>query len=109
MPTITVAGPGVVVDVGPDETILAALARHGYACRTGCRRGGCGICKMDVLHGRVGYPVRVATSVLSEQERDAGVCVSCRAVPDGDVVVALRADDRLRCVAPLLAALTRTA
>lgn len=93
----------------PGETVLGALSRSGYGYRVGCRRGGCGVCKVDLLAGRVDYPVLVAESVLSPRERDDGTCLSCRAVPREDVVVALR-DDRLRLVAGFLhAALARRA
>jgi ferredoxin len=37
------------------ETILEGLYRNGYAFRIGCRRGGCAICKVDLLAGEVQY------------------------------------------------------
>jgi CDP-4-dehydro-6-deoxyglucose reductase len=105
MPTITVDGTDVVVTSLPGEPVLTALARHGYAHRTGCRRGGCGICKIELRSGEVDYPVRVADSVLTPEDHEAGLCLSCRAVPVTDVVVHMHDDDKLRCVAPLLALL----
>jgi ferredoxin len=95
-PTITVLPDGAVVRAAPGETVLAALARSGYAHRTGCRRGGCGICKMDFLDGEMRYALPVAETVLSSKERAARVCLSCRAIPLTDVVVHLRDGDRLR-------------
>lgn len=108
MRTISVANADVTVSAKPGEPILAALARAGYSYRSGCRRGGCGFCKVEIVEGAVGYPVRVADTVLSPAERRDGVCLSCRAVPSTDVVIRLRDDDNLRCVAPLLAALNAT-
>lgn len=105
MPTVTVAGAGVSVEAKHGEAILAALARHGYSYRFGCRRGGCGICKVEIVNGEVEYPTRIADTVLTEEEREDGTCLSCRAVPSSDVEIRLRPDDRLRCVAPLLAGL----
>jgi len=105
MPTLTVDGTGVQVTARADEPILTALARCGYAYRYGCRRGGCGICKVELVSGQVRYPVRVAADVLTDAELAGGVCLSCRAVAVDDVVIRLRADDKLRCVAPLLATL----
>jgi hypothetical protein len=40
--------------------------------------------------------------VLSEDERASGTCLTCRAVPRGDVTIALR-DEDLRRVSSLLA------
>jgi CDP-4-dehydro-6-deoxyglucose reductase len=102
MPTLTVAGEDVQVALLPDETILAALYRNGYAFRIGCRRGGCAICKVDLLEGEVAYERPIATTVLTDSERAEGCCLSCRAVPLGDVTIALRKDN-LRRVGTLLA------
>jgi ferredoxin len=102
--TVTVEPDGTSVHVNDDEYVLAALNRSGYGYRTGCRRGGCGVCKADLLVGRVSYPVTVADEVLPEAEREAGTCLTCRAVPHGHVVIRLR-NDRLRCTSTFLAAL----
>jgi ferredoxin len=97
VPRITLVGESAVdVQSYVDETVLAALHRGGHAVRSGCRRGGCGICKIDVVSGDVRYTHPVAPSVLSDDERAEGVCLSCRAVPDGDVEVRLREHDRGR-------------
>lgn len=102
MPVVTVRPDAVEVTPTDGETILEALYRNGYAYRTGCRRGGCGICKVDLLRGEVAYHRAVAPEVLSEQERAGGTCLSCRAVPVTDVTIALR-DQDLRRVSSLLA------
>ncbi|GAA0672017.1 hypothetical protein GCM10009535_59610 [Streptomyces thermocarboxydovorans] len=104
MAWLTVAGADVTVELHDSEPILSGLFRSGYAYRVGCKRGGCGICKVDLVEGEVDYPVTVSAEVLTPDERAAGVCLSCRAVPVADSVIRLREDDRLRCVAPFLAA-----
>jgi ferredoxin len=107
MPTLTVDGADVVVETRSGEAILAALSRHGYAHTFGCRRGGCGVCKVELIRGEVDYPTQVSSDVLSENDRKSGTCLSCRAVPITDTVIRLLADDNLRCVAPFLAAAAR--
>ncbi|MGH3495287.1 MAG: 2Fe-2S iron-sulfur cluster-binding protein [Sciscionella sp.] len=102
MATVTVMPDEVDVRSRDGECILAALYRSGYGYRTGCRRGGCGTCKVDLLTGEVDYPVTIAETVFTPDERSTGTCLSCRAVPVGDVVIALR-DERLRRLNPLLA------
>lgn len=102
MPTVVVEGYDIEVDSRPGEPILTALCRQGYSYKFGCRRGGCGACKVHLLSGRVDYPKTVAESVLSEGDRREGICVSCRAVPITDVVIRLSAADRLRSVALFL-------
>jgi hypothetical protein len=57
----------------------------------------------DLLHlllGEVSYERTVADSVLSDDEKVEGICVSCRAVPLTDVVIELQEGDRLRRVLP---------
>lgn len=99
---------GVEVELLEGETVLEGLYRAGYAYRTGCRRGGCGVCKVDLRAGTVTYNRTIASTVLSDEERTTGTCLSCRAVPEGDVVVELR-DEHLRRTNPLLAFLPRPA
>jgi CDP-4-dehydro-6-deoxyglucose reductase len=102
MPTVTVQPGGTVVELHQQETVLDGLRRAGYAYRTGCRRGGCGICKADLLAGQVEYPKTVADTVLNAAERASGTCLPCRAVPVGDITIALR-NDTLRRTTTLLA------
>ena len=106
MPTVTVQPGGTRVSVASGLTILEGLFGGGYAYRIGCRRGGCGICKVDLVEGEVEYNRTVAQTVLSETERRDGVCLSCRAVPRGDVTIALRQEE-LRRTNPFLAMLHR--
>lgn len=106
MADIEVRPDGVRVTARAGETVLAALFRSGYGYRVGCRRGGCAMCKVDLVDGQVDYPAVIADTVLSEDERRGGTCLSCRAVPRGDVVVQLR-DERLKVVLPFLHATRR--
>ncbi len=78
------------------ETILGATIRDGYRYRFGCRRGGCGECKVDLISGEVAYERPVAKQVLSDEERGQGVCLSCRAVPVTDTVIRLRGGQDLQ-------------
>ena len=107
MAKLTVVPNDVTVDVGSDETILEALYRNGYAYRIGCRRGGCAICKVDLLEGDVEYNRPIADKVLTDEEREEGICLSCRAVPTSDIVISLR-EDSLRTVNPMMAMFGRS-
>lgn len=104
MPSVTVQPDGIRTDTREGETVLQALARSGYGFRVGCRRGGCGVCKADLLDGEVDYPVTVSDEVLTDGERATGACLPCRAVPTDDITIRLR-DDKLRCCSTLLASI----
>ena len=51
-----------------------------------------------VALGEVTYERPIAASVLSDDERVEGICLSCRAVPLTNVVIELQEGDRLRRV-----------
>lgn len=93
MPTVTIHPTGEVIYLEPEETVLAGLYKAGYAYTVGCRRGGCGICKVDCRKGEFSYNRPIAASVVSEEERTDGTCLSCRAVPDGDITIEMREGD----------------
>ena len=98
MPEVTIEPDGITAQSTAQETMLAALGRAGLRYRVGCRRGGCGICKVQLLIGEIRYERPIAATVLSDDERAAGICLSCRAVPLTNVVIELQEGDRLRKV-----------
>ena len=98
MPEVTILPDGLQVTAGEAETVLAALSRAGLKYRVGCKRGGCGICKVQLVLGEVRYERPVAESVLSDDERVEGICLSCRAVPITNIAIELQEGDRLRKV-----------
>jgi ferredoxin len=93
---VTILPDGVQVIAHDAETLLRALSRAGLRYRVGCKRGGCGVCKVALLAGEVHYERPIALTVLTDDERVEGVCLSCRAVPLTDVVIELQEGDRLR-------------
>jgi len=98
MPEVTILPDGLQVTAAEAETVLAALSRAGLRYRVGCKRGGCGICKVQLVLGEVRYERPVAESVLSDDQRVEGICLSCRAVPITNVTIELQEGDRLRKV-----------
>ena len=96
MPYINIAPYDVSIAVREGETLLRAIVREGYQYRYGCRRGGCGFCKVHLILGEVTYERPIDSRVLTPDERVSGVCLSCRAVPLTNVVIELQEGDRLR-------------
>ena len=86
---ITVLPSGRAFTVDPGEAILAAAIRQGIGLPYGCKDGACGSCKSrklegDVLHG----PHQ--SKALSPEEEARGLVLTCRAVPQTDVVLESR-------------------
>jgi ferredoxin len=98
MPEVTILPDGLQVTAAEAETVLKALSRAGLKYRVGCKRGGCGICKVQLVLGEVRYERPIAESVLSDDERVEGICLSCRAVPITNIAIELQEGDRLRKV-----------
>jgi len=96
VPEIAISPYDVRVVVRDGETLLRAIVREGYKYRYGCRRGGCGFCKVHLVLGEVTYERLIDSRVLTDDERVSGICLSCRAVPLTNVVIELQEGDRLR-------------
>lgn len=78
-----------------DETVLKAMERapgfgfaaaNGRRISVGCRQGGCGVCRVQVLSGsyRTGPMSRAHVTVEEEKE---GYALACRLYPQGDLTL----------------------
>lgn len=83
------------INVLPDERtiiakdndyILDSAIRNGVKIKVGCKGGGCGICKIQILEGKVdrGHSAR---SVLPLNEIEEGYALACQTKPNSDVVI----------------------
>ena len=77
------------LDIGSDETVLAAALREGITIPYGCRNGACGSCKGKILQGQVNYG-SAQSHVLAEFEKKAGYALFCQAKPLSDLVIEAR-------------------
>jgi ferredoxin-NADP reductase len=71
--SVTIASTGGTVQVGPDETLLAALQRAGVSAPYSCQQGFCGTCRTRVLAGGVEH----RDTLLTEPERDNQMMLVC--------------------------------
>ncbi len=69
----TVTAGDTRVEVGAEETLLAALQRAGIQAPYSCQQGFCGTCRTRVLAGAVEH----RDTLLTEPERDAGMMLPC--------------------------------
>jgi len=70
---VTVASTGATIDVGPQESLLAALRRAGVAAPYSCQQGFCGTCRTRVLDGAPEH----RDTLLTDPERAAGQMLTC--------------------------------
>ncbi len=76
---------GHTFDCGEDETILEAALRNRVYLRYGCKHGGCGTCKVQVVDGEV--DITASNYALPPGERDAGTILVCQSYPVDDCVI----------------------
>ena len=75
------------VSVGEGQTILEAALAHGLPYPHGCRSGNCGSCKSELLSGKADLQP-YSEFALTEEERQRGLILACRAVALSDCEVA---------------------
>ena len=56
------------------------------AIKVGCRKGGCGMCKVRVLTG-VYQTLKMSRAHVTEQEEQQGFALACRTQVGGDLVI----------------------
>src|SRR5262245_16815377 len=71
-----------------NETILEAAIRQGFNLRYGCKHGGCGMCKAQVVEGEVDN-TEASSFALMDFERQQGMALFCCAYPERDVSIEL--------------------
>ena len=90
---VRIASANRTIDVPAGATILEAAIDAGISYPFGCQSGNCGACKSQLVKGEVtmaGY----SEFALSDEEKDRGLILACRAVPrDACEVAWLEEDD----------------
>lgn len=79
--SVSVPGHGIVIECNPDDTILDAAERAGYAIPYSCRKGVCNACEGRLLSGDV---------IVKGQGRFSGPAegvLFCQARPEGNVEI----------------------
>ncbi|MFN3007073.1 PDR/VanB family oxidoreductase [Mycolicibacterium wolinskyi] len=71
--SVSIASTGAIVEVGADETLLAALGRAGVSAPYSCQQGFCGTCRVRVLDGEAQH----RDTLLTDPERAAGYLLTC--------------------------------
>ena len=69
----------------PDEHLLAGMERLGRrGIPVGCRGGGCGVCKVQVLEGRV-RRLKMSRDCVSREDEAQGQALACRIHAESDL------------------------
>lgn len=69
------------------QNVLEGMMRLGRrGIPTGCRGGGCGVCKVEVIQGRYNSK-RMSRSHVDEDDIEQGRVLACRINPESDLLI----------------------
>lgn len=77
----------VTFDVRPGRAVLLEMVARGVrAIDVGCRGGGCGVCRVEVLEGHY-ETQKMSRRHVTEAEEAEGFALACRLVATSDLVI----------------------
>lgn len=78
------------------DSLLAASERcFNKAIAVGCRRGGCGVCRVKILSGQ--YRSRIMSrSHITEDNINEGVVLACCVFPESDMKIVHETSKKLK-------------
>ena len=92
---ITVADSGECFSCRDGQNVLLAMERLGrQGIPVGCRGGGCGICRVQVLGEGRYRTMKMSRAQVTAADQAKGICLACKLIPEGDLE--LRALGQLR-------------
>lgn len=100
MPDVTLLNIGRTIAVPDGQTILSAALNEGIDYPHGCKSGRCGNCKSRLVGGEVEF-LEYSRFALTPEERESGLVLACRTVPQGPASVAWLEDEDTATSNPL--------
>lgn len=83
---VAISGRDIIFNCREDEYLFTAIRRARMVIQSGCRGGGCGICKVRLIDGEVSRET-MSCEHISVAEESAGFLLSCRVKPLSDLVL----------------------
>lgn len=84
---VTLLDSGESYRCGAESTVLKGMEQLGRkGIPVGCRGGGCGICKIEIVRGDYTCK-RMSRAHISVEEEARGVVLACRTTPQSDLDV----------------------
>lgn len=85
---ITLADSGTQFQCKEGQNVLAAMEKLGRrGIPVGCRGGGCGICRVQVVAGAHYRTQKMSLAQISADDLAAGICLACKLIPEGDLTL----------------------
>ena len=85
---ITIAETKEFFNCRAEQNVLAAMECLGRKdIPVGCRGGGCGICRVQVVGSGRYHTLKMSRAQISEKDEVAGICLACKLIPESDLTV----------------------
>jgi len=89
---ISIEGTDDSFECGDGQNALAAMEKLGRkGIPVGCRGGGCGICRVQVVGQMASNKnyrtLKMSRAQVSEQDVAAGIALACKLIPQGDILL----------------------
>ena len=69
-----------------NTNVLKAMEKLGRReIPVGCRGGGCGVCRVQVIGGGKYHTGKMSREQVSEEDEASGICLACKLIPEGDL------------------------
>ena len=86
---VTLEGSGLQFRCRDDENMLVGMRYHGPdGVQVGCRGGGCGVCRVQVLSGTY-TAKKMSKAHITADDLAHNIVLSCRIFPTSDLSVRL--------------------
>ena len=84
---VTVETTGEQFRCPDSKNVLLGMESRGvHGIQVGCRSGGCGVCRVQVVDGTY-IAKRMSKAFVTDEDLADGVVLSCRIFPSSDLVV----------------------
>ena len=71
-----------------EQDVLAAMGRLGLkGIPVGCRGGGCGVCRVQVLAPGRFRTLKMSRAQVSASDREDGICLACKLIQECDLTL----------------------
>ena len=85
---ITIAGINERFSCKENQNVLAAMERLGRKdIPVGCRGGGCGVCRVQVLGDAKYHTLKMSHAQVTRKDEARGICLACKLIPEDDLTV----------------------
>ena len=70
-----------------EHSLLVNMERNNFICvSVGCRGGGCGVCKLQIVSGSYSAK-KMSKAHVNDEEITQGIVLACRVFPESDLTI----------------------